>query len=98
MGNCPPFETMEHGGDRDLNSELVAAMRLPLADAFNLGRVQRIRPSAMRDPPSHANDSAAKFIQALDAEREDAWGKLRPLVACVQVHINHGYPCQDANY
>ncbi len=43
--NCPPFETMERGGDRDLDPELVAAMRLPLADAFDLGRVQRIDPS-----------------------------------------------------
>ncbi len=36
----------------------------------------------MREAPSqkHANEPAAKIIQALDAEREDAWGKLRPLV------------------
>jgi len=49
----------------------------------------------MRDAPSHANDCAAKFIQALDGEREGAGGKVRSLVACVQVHIIHGYPCQD---
>ena len=70
-----------------LTPNSVAAMRLPLGDA----RVQRI------DLPPCV-DSAAKTIQALDAEREDARGKLRTLVACVQVHINHGYPCQDANY
>ncbi len=54
----------------------------------------------MRDAPSqkHANDSAAKILQALDAEREYASGKLWALVACVQVHMNYGYPCQDANY
>ena len=33
---------MERRGERDLDAELVRAMRLALADAFDLGRVQRI--------------------------------------------------------
>jgi hypothetical protein len=35
---------MEGGGERDLDAELVRAMGLALADAFDLGRVQRIDP------------------------------------------------------
>jgi len=33
---------IERCGERDLDAELVRAMRLALADAFDLGRVQRI--------------------------------------------------------
>jgi hypothetical protein len=33
---------IERGGDRDLDAELVGAMSFSLADAFDLGRVQRI--------------------------------------------------------
>ena len=33
---------MEGGGERDLDAELVRAMGLAVADAFDLGRVQRI--------------------------------------------------------
>jgi hypothetical protein len=33
---------MERRGDADLDAELIRAMRLALADAFDLGRVQRI--------------------------------------------------------
>ena len=33
---------MERGGERDLDAELVRPMRLAFADAFDLGRVQRI--------------------------------------------------------
>src|SRR5271156_2279166 len=33
---------MERRGDRDLDPKLVGAVRLALADAFDLGRVQRI--------------------------------------------------------
>ena len=33
---------IERGGERDLDAELVRAMGLALADAFDLGRVQRI--------------------------------------------------------
>jgi hypothetical protein len=33
---------MERGGERDLDAELVRPMRFALADAFDLGRVQRI--------------------------------------------------------
>ena len=33
---------MKRGGERDLDAELVRSMRLALADAFDLGRVQGI--------------------------------------------------------
>jgi hypothetical protein len=36
------FGAMERGGERDLDAELVRPMRLALADAFDLGGVQRI--------------------------------------------------------
>src|ERR1700722_2451355 len=33
---------IERGGERDFDAKLVKAMRLALADAFDLGRVQRV--------------------------------------------------------
>src|SRR5271156_1455242 len=36
------LRAMERGGDRDFHAELVGSMRLALADAFDLGRMQRI--------------------------------------------------------
>ena len=35
---------IERGGERDLDAEFVGAMGLALADAFDLGRVQRVDP------------------------------------------------------
>ena len=40
--NWPPFERCERGGERHLDAELVGPVRLALADAFDLGRMQRI--------------------------------------------------------
>ena len=40
--NWPPLERWSVVAMRDLDAELVGAMRLALADAFDLGRVQRI--------------------------------------------------------
>ena len=39
---------IERGGERDLDAKLVGTMRLAFADAFDLGRVQRVDlPSAL---------------------------------------------------
>ncbi len=47
MGDeLPAFRAIERGGDGDFHAELVWTMRLALADAFDLGRVQGIDFSA----------------------------------------------------
>jgi hypothetical protein len=38
---------IERGRDRDLDAELIRAVRLAFADAFDLGRVQGIDPRAL---------------------------------------------------
>ena len=67
MGDeLPALRVGERGRHRHLDAELIGAMRLALADAFHLGRVQRI------DPRDGARGQAlwATLVLALAAHPE----------------------------
>ena len=77
------FGVVERRGDGDLDTELVGSVRFPLADALDLGRMQRI-------------DLLAPLVLALVAHREGQ--RQRPSEDVFQTRAAFGLAHQVAGH